>query len=260
MSYLPGQNSSFTVKITNLSKRGTQNVEAKLRTSVYMATNLGDIIPITDRNDAFTPGQAQSFTWNFTVPASFGGASGQIIVRVFDPGNNILSTITQNFTVDNPPPAYTLNISISGSGTVSKNPNKATYNSGEQVNIVAVPSQNYVFSYWLENGNTDTYPNINVIMLSNRQITAVFTYNPPPPPPPTYTLTTGVKSGSGTITRIPNKSVFSEGETVNLTATPANGWVFSYWDIDNGADYDSYYDIYVMMLANHVIRAVFERM
>jgi hypothetical protein len=80
---------------------------------------------------------------------------------------------------------------------------------------------------------------------------------PPPPPPPRYTLSVA-KTGSGTITKIPNLSSYEEWTTVNLTATPAVGWVFSYWDWLNGVDYDYYYDIYVYMDRNRSIRAVFE--
>jgi uncharacterized repeat protein (TIGR02543 family) len=50
------------------------------------------------------------------------------------------------------------------------------------------------------------------------------------PPPTTYTLTTNVSpSSSGSVTKYPNKSSYSDGESVQLTATANSGYTFSGW-------------------------------
>lgn len=46
-----------------------------------------------------------------------------------------------------------------------------------------------------------------------------------------YSLTTGT-AGSGSVTTNPSGSVFDEGTTVTVTATPAQGWEFSGWTGD----------------------------
>jgi len=48
----------------------------------------------------------------------------------------------------------------------------------------------------------------------------------------TYTLTTSVASGSGSITRNPNQSSYASGSTVTLTAVPATGYMFTGWSGD----------------------------
>ncbi len=48
-----------------------------------------------------------------------------------------------------------------------------------------------------------------------------------------YTLTTRVSpSGAGWVTKEPDKATYSYGEIVKLTATPAPGYTFYYWDCD----------------------------
>ena len=50
-------------------------------------------------------------------------------------------------------------------------------------------------------------------------------------PPSTYTLTTST-TGSGIVTLTPDKVEYSEGETVSLSAVPAQGWGFVSWSGD----------------------------
>jgi len=67
----------------------------------------------------------------------------------------------------------TVNINPSGLGTVTKNPNKSTYCSGEQVTLTASPSSGYTFSYWSgvdSSSGTTAY----VTMNGNRTVTANF--------------------------------------------------------------------------------------
>lgn len=51
------------------------------------------------------------------------------------------------------------------------------------------------------------------------------------PPPTQYTLTIAVTpANSGTVTKSPDKSAYSSGDVVVLTATPASGYLFDYWN------------------------------
>jgi RHS repeat-associated protein len=56
---------------------------------------------------------------------------------------------------------------------------------------------------------------------------SVTTNNPPPPPPPTYTLTTGASPGVGGWTA--GGGSYTSGTTVQVTANPADGYVFLGW-------------------------------
>ena len=67
---------------------------------------------------------------------------------------------------------YTLTVS-STNGTVTKNPNKASYNAGDSVTLVAVPANGYKFSGW-SGGITDANATTTVFIDSNLNITANF--------------------------------------------------------------------------------------
>jgi len=136
---------------------------------------------------------------------------------------NSNKNITANFT----PITYTLNVSVNppGSGSVTKNPNKSTYNYNEVVQLTAAPAAGYTFSGWSGDASGTANP-LSVIMNSNKNITANFT-------PITYTLNVSVTpAGSGSVTRNPDKSSYNYNEAVQLTATPAAGYTFSSWSGD----------------------------
>ena len=59
---------------------------------------------------------------------------------------NANKTVTANFT-QIPPAQYTLAVNVNGSGSVTKNPNKTSYSTGEQVTISTAGS-GYSFSGW----------------------------------------------------------------------------------------------------------------
>jgi uncharacterized repeat protein (TIGR02543 family) len=73
-------------------------------------------------------------------------------------------------------------------------------------------------------------------------------------PGTTYSLTTSVPGGHGTIGRNPNQSTFAAGATVTLTATPATGYTFSGW---GGNASGTTNPLTVTMNANKTISATF---
>jgi hypothetical protein len=69
---------------------------------------------------------------------------------------------------------FTLNISISGSGSVQKNPNKSQYNYNELVSLFPSPSSGYQFDHW--GGDLSGNANPGYITMSGHKIvTAYFT-------------------------------------------------------------------------------------
>lgn len=69
---------------------------------------------------------------------------------------------------------YSLNISVSGNGTVVESPYSQYYNEGESVQLLATPSQDWRFYEWQGDLSGDTNPT-SITMNSDKSVTAVFT-------------------------------------------------------------------------------------
>jgi len=78
--------------------------------------------------------------------------------------------ITANFAIN----TYTLNITISGNGTVTKIPDQITYEHGAIIELIATPSDNsWKFSKW-EGDASGTLNPLTFTMTANKNITAIF--------------------------------------------------------------------------------------
>jgi hypothetical protein len=71
------------------------------------------------------------------------------------------------------PVQYTIAVNITGSGSVIKNPDKAQYNSGDVVQLAAVPAAGYTFSGWSGGGCSGT-GTCTLTVTSNITVTASF--------------------------------------------------------------------------------------
>ncbi len=68
---------------------------------------------------------------------------------------------------------HTLEISVQGSGTVTRDPDKSSYNHNETVTLTAHPSSEYQFDQW--GGDiTSTNPTVDCIMDADKEVTAYF--------------------------------------------------------------------------------------
>ncbi len=68
---------------------------------------------------------------------------------------------------------YTLTINTAGSGTVSRNPNQATYHYGDVVQLTATPGTGWLFTGW--SGNLGGSANPTTILINgNKNVTATF--------------------------------------------------------------------------------------
>jgi uncharacterized repeat protein (TIGR02543 family) len=85
---------------------------------------------------------------------------------------NTNRTLVANFSAN----GFTLNVTAIN-GTVVKNPNQATYNSGSTVQLTATPNAGYTFTSWSVDATGSTNP-LTVIMNTNKNITANFTLTP----------------------------------------------------------------------------------
>jgi uncharacterized repeat protein (TIGR02543 family) len=118
---------------------------------------------------------------------------------------------------------YTLTVNTTGSGTVAKNPDKATYNCGDMVQLTANPNTGWQFAGWSGDLTGSENPK-SITIDGNKTVTATFTQTE-------YTLTVNTV-GSGTVSKSPDKATYHYGDVVQLTANPHTGWQFAGWSGD----------------------------
>jgi uncharacterized repeat protein (TIGR02543 family) len=121
------------------------------------------------------------------------------------------------------PAQVTLDVIVVGSGSVTKEPDLATYPYGSVATLTATPASGWVFAGWTGDV-TDTLNPVTVDMLGNRTVTATFMLE-------TYPLTTTVL-GSGTLSKEPDLESYLANSEVTLSATPDSGWSFAGWGGD----------------------------
>lgn len=86
---------------------------------------------------------------------------------------NILSSWSSAKTVTIAGHALSVSISPAGSGMVTKNPNKSSYNHNETVQLSASPAANYIFNHWEGDLSSNANPS-SITMTGNISVTAVF--------------------------------------------------------------------------------------
>jgi uncharacterized repeat protein (TIGR02543 family) len=187
-------------------------------TTTYTLTVSGSGGTIIRTPDKTSYTQGESVTLQATPDAgrSFAGWFGDL-TGTANPATLVMNSnksVTATFTAN----AYTLTVTAAN-GSVSKNPDKASYAYGEVVTLQAVPNAGYCFSGWSGDAS-GTSSTVTVTMNANKSVTASFTAN-------TYTLT--VAAANGSVTRSPDKAGYSYGETVTLQAVPDTGYSFSGW-------------------------------
>jgi uncharacterized repeat protein (TIGR02543 family) len=140
--------------------------------------------------------------------------------------------ITANFT-QNCDRSLTINISPANSGTVTKNPDKASYCYNEQVTLTANPNSGYNFSSW-SGADSSSGTTAQVTMSSNKTVTATFIQTPVV----NYTLSLA-KTGNGSVKvnstappALPWSGQFTSGVNVQIEAVADSGWSFANWTGD----------------------------
>jgi uncharacterized repeat protein (TIGR02543 family) len=130
-------------------------------------------------------------------------------------------TVTAVFAQDQ----YTLTINISGSGSVTKDPDQATYTYGQTVDLEAIADPGWVFDHWSGDLGGSTNPD-QITITDDMSVTAHFTQIQ-------YTLTVNTV-GNGSVTKDPDQATYTYGQTVDLTADGDPGWSFDHWSGDLG--------------------------
>jgi VCBS repeat-containing protein len=175
--------------------------------------------------------------WSFSGWSGDATGSTDTVTITITGNTTVTATLTQN--------QYTLTTTVVGSGTVIKVPDKTTYAYGEEVTLTATPALGWTFSSW-SGGTTGSISPVTITITGNTTVTATFTQNQ-------YTLTTNVV-GSGTVTKVPDKTTYVYGESVELTAVPAAGWTFSSW---SGGTTGSISPVTITITGNTTVTATF---
>jgi hypothetical protein len=180
-------------------------------------------MPVSPESIASFDSTTKTFSWNIggSTPVALGS-----YLAVFEgsSGDNKSQLVVMiNIT----PPGYTLTVNIDGDGTVTKNPEQATYttNSNTRVQLIPTPASGYSFSRWSGDLSGNANP-ANIVMNGNKTVTATFAQTPATQ----YNLTVTIDpSSGGTVALSPTGGSYTANTQVTLTATPNANYTFGSW-------------------------------
>jgi len=179
----------------------------------------------SDCSESYGEGAIVTLTATPDAGSTFGGwsgdASGSVnpLTLTIDGNKNVTANFIQN--------QYTLTVNIAppGTGSVTKNPDKASYGHGETVQLTATTTPGFTFNNWSGDASGSVNP-LTLTIDGNKNVTANFVQNQ-------YTLNVNIAPpGTGSVTKSPDKASYGHGETVQLTATTTPGFTFNNWSGD----------------------------
>jgi hypothetical protein len=129
--------------------------------------------------------------------------------------------VTAHLTQDQ----YTLSISVDGSGSVTKDPDQATYTYDQVVELTANPDPGWTFDHWSGALSGSNNPE-QITITGDETVVAHFTQEQ-------YTLAVTV-GGNGSVTKDPDQATYTYNQVVELTANADPGWEFDHWSGDLG--------------------------
>ncbi len=180
-------------------------------------TVTADPAPGTDAR--FTKDSIATLT---AVPADgyrFGEWGGDVTAKVETV--SVLMNGNKNITVSFVK-TYDLTTAVSNTDGGTITPASGTYDEGTEVTLTALPATGYRFDSWGGDASgSDT--TVKITLDADKTVTASFIK--------TYTLTVAVNDAAGgTVSDV--SGTYDTGSTVTITATPAEGYVFSGWEGD----------------------------
>ena len=160
----------------------------------------------------------------------------------------IIASCTQQTPFVESDVVYQLNVTVDPAEAGSVTPATREVTEGRKVEISASPNEGWVFESW-QGDHTGSENPVSITMNSDKDILAKFVKKE-------YALTVTIE-GEGTVTErvVNNKAAdFPHGTTVELTANPAAGWVFSHWDGDVNAESNP---VQIVIDSEKEVKAVF---
>ncbi len=155
-------------------------------------------------------------------------------------------------------PSLTLVSDPGEGGTLSKKPDKASYEQGDKVTLTATPAEGYVFVAWYDGVTTlSTELSFEYTMpADDRALTARFKLLPPNE----FTMTVvAAPVIGGTVSKSPDQATYTSGTQVTLSAVPAEGYAFTWWtdgvtSVSSEASF-----VYTMGTASKIFTAKFKK-
>jgi len=155
------------------------------------------------------------------------------------------SVVTATFISDE---TFTVNVSISGDGTVMRNPSKTEFAYGEVLTLTAIAGPGSEFINWSGDLASGDNP-ATITVTRNMNITANFGVEG------IYSLTI-LPSANGTVNVTPVRNLYAPGEQVTLTPMPDLGYMFTSWGNDGAGSTAN--PLVLTMDSNITISAAFE--
>ena len=147
----------------------------------------------------------------------FTGWSGTGIAEISSPKTTASMTQDRNLTASFSLRSYNLTISKSKGGAVSDL--AGSYDHGSRINLLATPSEGYVFVRWLGDGIVNpTTPSTSLEINQDRTISAQFAKK-------TYRLEVSATEGGS----VSGSGTFQHGTSQSITAKPETGYSFEGW-------------------------------
>jgi uncharacterized protein (TIGR02145 family)/uncharacterized repeat protein (TIGR02543 family) len=135
-------------------------------------------------------------------------------------------------------------------GTVSREPDAASYAHGTEVAVTATPAEGYRFINW-SGASTSETQEVTVTVNNNMTLTANFELIGAN----VHTLTVNASpAAGGMVSRNPDAPSYTHGTEVTVTAPPAEGYTFTNW---SGASTSTNAEVKVTMNANLTLTANF---
>ena len=184
--------------------------------------------------------EAQSSTVSFTG-LDYGSDAGRVFYTVQEGKQEESIKLSTAFDAEPGAVKYSINVVQPANGSVAASATSAT--AGTTVKLTATPAEGYTLDYFTLdgariNGNTFIMPARNV------EVSAVFTAN-------AYSITV-VQPANGTVSASATSA--AAGTTIELTATPAEGYTLDYFTLD-GARING--NTFIMPARNVEVSAVF---
>ena len=184
--------------------------------------------------------EAQSSTVSFTG-LDYGSDAGRVFYTVQEGKQEESIKLSTAFDAEPGAVKYSINVVQPANGSVAASATSAT--AGTTVKLTATPAEGYTLDYFTLDGeriNGDTF----IMPARNVEVSAVFTAN-------AYSITV-VQPTGGTVSASATSA--TAGTTIELTATPAEGYTLDYFTLDgeriNG-------NTFIMPARNVEVSAVF---
>ena len=184
--------------------------------------------------------EAQSSTVSFTG-LDYGSDAGRVFYTVQEGKQEESIKLSTAFDAEPGAVKYSINVVQPSNGSVAASATSAT--AGTTVKLTATPAEGYALDYFTLDGeriNGDTF----IMPARNVEVSAVFTAN-------AYSITV-VQPVGGSVAASATSA--AAGTTIELTATPAEGYTLDYFTLD-GARING--DTFIMPARNVDVSAVF---